>query len=355
MNPSLRHSTLPLSLAILLLGVGCFTTKPRSLPVSSSAKVIPNVPVRTWGDNSCGAAALSTVLNRWGDPVTEDELMSKLQKGKFGGVVTVDLLIEARQRGYAARLIRGDEAFVKDAVSAGKPVVLMLKILDAPGGGVDLFHYIVVDGHDPARNLVRTQFGDGNTRWTSLAKLEKSWKGGGHAALLVEPGSTADVAISKQGALRQAVGLEDTGKLVEAVTAYKALIDNTPQSVIPLTNLGNVYGKLGRAGDAEAAYRQAITLDPNHRDALNNLAWLLMERGEHADAESFAQRAVDQGGPDAQLVLDTLARIQARRGNCSAALATFDRALSLAPAGEGRSSIEVARSEAQKQCPVAHR
>jgi len=293
------------------------------------------------------------VLNRWGDPVTEDELMTKLQKGKFGGVVTVDLLIEARQRGFAAQLIRGDEAIVRNSVSAGKPVVLMLRILDAPGAGVDLFHYIVVDGYDPTRNLVRTQFGDGKARWTSLAKLEKSWRGGGNAALLVEPGSATDVAVANQGALRHAVGLEDAGKLDEAAAAYGALIDNSPRSVIPLTNLGNVYSKLSRPAEAEAAYRQAILVDPNHRDALNNLAWLLLERGENAEAETFAQRAVDQNGPDAYLVLDTLARIQAQSGRCDAALATFDRALGVAPIGEGRASIESARVEARKRCSAA--
>lgn len=68
-----------------------------------------------------------------------------------------------------------------------------------------------------------------------------------------------------------------------------------------------------RAGDisgAEQAYRRALELDSSRSIAANNLATILMERGELAAALDLASRAVELGGPYATANLGTLAAVQ---------------------------------------------
>src|SRR6202022_527357 len=103
-----------------------------------------------------------------------------------GGVLTIDMLLAARSKGFDAQLVTGTPDLVESELRAGRPVILMLQVVDALGKKFDFFHYIVADGYDPARGLVRTQWGDRQGRWTSLARLEKPWAGGGHAAILMK-------------------------------------------------------------------------------------------------------------------------------------------------------------------------
>jgi Tfp pilus assembly protein PilF len=88
--------------------------------------------------------------------------------------------------------------------------------------------------------------------------------------------------------------------------------------------------------EAERAYRRALALSAEDRDALNNLAWLLLEEGRSLEeAETLAAKAAAQPGPDRPLALDTLGRVQLARGRCDEATSTFVEALA-AESLEGR-------------------
>ena len=81
--------------------------------------VIPNVPMQKWDIKSCGAGSLSSVLQHYGDPVSMDEWQEKLPKTK-GGVMSIDLVLAAREAGDAGQPICGEcyrerEFFVMDA------------------------------------------------------------------------------------------------------------------------------------------------------------------------------------------------------------------------------------------------
>src|SRR5205807_7708590 len=159
-------------------------------------------------------------------------------------------------------------------------------------------------------------WGDRQGRWTTFAKLEKPWAGGGHAAILIHPRTDADT-------LRAAVALEDEGKYAEAAARYRDITSHSPASIVAWTNLGNAERQLGPTAEAEQAYRKAIAVDPSAaRDALNNLAWLLYEQKRLDEAEPLARKAGAAPGPDAYLMLDTLARVLAAKGSCDEALTT---------------------------------
>lgn len=292
---------------------------PRSTPASPTASVIPNVPMQKWGIESCGAGSLSTVLQHYGDKTSLAEWDATLPKMR-GGVLSIDMLVAARKRGFDAQLVTGTPEVVEQEVSAGRPVILMLRVIDSIGKGLDFFHYVVVDGIDAQRGLVRTQWGDQQGRWTTMARLEKPWAGGGHAAILIRPRD----GLTDQ--LRAAVALEDEGKYDEAAKQYRDLLAKHADSALLWTNLGNADMQLGKRPDAESDFRKALELDPAERDAMNNLAWLLYQEKRLDEAELLARKAAAIQGPDSYLVLDTLARVLAAKGNCTEAEQTFELA-----------------------------
>lgn len=336
----IQHSTF----AFLLLLTACITTTPRTQHATKSATVITNVPAQRWGIESCGAGSLSTVLQHYGDGTTMQQWDASLPKTR-GGVLTIDMLIAARKAGFDAQLVTGTPAIIEQELQQGRPVILMLQVVDAPGHHYDFFHYIVADGIDPAAGLVRVQFGDGKGRWTSFDRLQKAWSGGGHAAILIHPGSSSN-------ALRAAVALEDAGKYADAAQAYRTILSEHPESLLAWTNLGNTQVQLGNRADAEEAFRKALAIDASSRDALNNLAWLLYQSKRYDEAESLARKAVAQRGPDSYMVLDTLARVLAAKGSCNEAMTTFRAAIDAVPQSRmsARGDLEKAMAEAQTSC-----
>lgn len=328
-----------LLLATLLLS-SCVYWTPMSRRPSTTASVIPNVPMQKWDIESCGAGSLSAVLQHHGDPTTMDAWQAKLPKTR-GGVMSIDLVLAARQQGFDAELVTGDSALVEAEVRDGRPVILMLQVVQYPGKSLDFFHYIVVDGFDPMRNLFRTQFGDGKPRWAPMSRMEGAWKKTKHATILIRPRNP------NSDALRAAVRLEEEGKYALAAHAYRELLASDPSSVLAWTNLGNAEMRLGRRPAAEEAFRKALALEPDSADTLNNLAWLLYEEKRIAEAEPLARKAVITKAPDPWLRLDTLARILAARGACDEAAMTFRAAIEAVPEARAaeRASLEQAAAE----------
>ena len=65
-----------------------------------------------------------------------------------------------------------------------------------------------------------------------------------------------------------------------------------PSNTEAHSSLGTVLQDLGRAGEAEASFRQAIALRPDFAGAYNNLGLVLKESGRIDEAREAAERAV---------------------------------------------------------------
>ena len=326
--------------ASLLLSSCVFWT-PMSHTPTPSATVITDVPMQKWDIKSCGAGALSTVLQHYGDPTTMKEWDAALPKTR-GGVMSIDLVLAAREKGFDSRLVTGDENTVEAELRARNPVILMLQVIQTPGKEYDFFHYVVIDGYDPMRHLIRVQFGDARARWVTLERITNAWKGTKYATILIHR------ADPNAAALRAAVELEEQGKYALAAHAYREILQKDPHSLLAWTNLGNAEMRLDRRAAAEEAFRKALEIDPESADTLNNLAWLLFEEKRIAEAEPFARKAVITKAPDPWIRLDTLARILAARGACDEAAMTFRQAIAEVPEArkDDRAAIEAAAKSA---------
>jgi Tfp pilus assembly protein PilF len=360
----MRSSTIgwpALLLPVALAAGGCAAYTLKTPDPGPQARVLNGVPVPSFGVQSCGAGSLSAVLGYHGERVTLEELDSTLPKGRNEGVLTLDLVLEARRRGYDARLLEGSPELVTREVLEDRPVILMIEVLNAPGERRDLFHYLVVDGVEPSRGLLRIHLGDGKPRWTTFERLDSAWRATRRTTLLIAPGKPGARTAAQKNALRYAVALEAAGRVDEAVTLYRSLLEEDPDSALLWTNLGNAEASRGEAALAEAAYRRALELAPANADALNNLAWLLLGQPKLlAEAEDLARRAVAAGGPDPHLALDTLGRVLRARGHCREAVEALTQALAAAPAAtadQDRESLALERGLALRDCndPAARR
>ena len=337
-------------LLALTTTMSCVYWTPMSRRPSTNANVIENVPMQKWDIKSCGAGSLAAVLQHHGDPTSMDEWQEKLPKTR-GGVMSIDLVLAARSKGFESNLITGDAQMVEAEVRDGRPVILMLQVIQYPGKSLDFFHYVVIDGFDPQRNLFRTQFGDGKARWAPLSRLESAWKKTKYATIVVRPPDP------NAQALRAAVQLEEEGKLALAAHAYREITQKDPTSVLAWTNLGNAEMRLGRRPAAEEAFRKALAIDGEAADTLNNLAWMLYEEKRMEEAEPLARKAVVTKAPDPWMRYDTLARILAARGKCDEARSTFEQALAAVPENRTAERADIAAAAASNipQCSQSAR
>ena len=93
---------------------------------------------------------------------------------------------------------------------------------------------------------------------------------------------------------------------------------------------GRLWESTGNLQKAMENYTKALEHEPNHADALTNIARLHFRQGNHEQAADFFGRAIKQNPKDAGLFND-LGLTLSKMGNQAAAQQTLSRALDLAP------------------------
>jgi tetratricopeptide (TPR) repeat protein len=84
--------------------------------------------------------------------------------------------------------------------------------------------------------------------------------------------------------LNEALALERQGDYDAALTSYRLALRQTPNNHKVLQNMAIAYSKLGQMDEAIRCYRRALAIEPNLSGAHYGLAFLLLRRGEVADA-----------------------------------------------------------------------
>jgi Flp pilus assembly protein TadD len=101
-----------------------------------------------------------------------------------------------------------------------------------------------------------------------------------------------------------AVRCLNAAQFAEAIALCDLILAREPHHAEVHSNRGLALNSLGRTGEAEQAYRQAITRNPRFADAYNNLGILLLcDPGRQAEAESLLREAVrlKPAGPECHI------------------------------------------------------
>jgi len=88
------------------------------------------------------------------------------------------------------------------------------------------------------------------------------------------------------------VAYEEKGDFALAGKEYEKAIKKNRDWVIPYLNLGHLYYRQDKLDQAERALREGLRVKGDHPDLLNNLAWVLMEKGQYEQATALIDKAI---------------------------------------------------------------
>jgi len=88
------------------------------------------------------------------------------------------------------------------------------------------------------------------------------------------------------------VAYEEKGDFDLAGREYEKAIRKNRDWVIPYLNLGHLYYRQDKLDQAERALREGLRVKGDHPDLLNNLAWVLMEKGQLEQAKTLIDKAI---------------------------------------------------------------
>jgi len=120
------------------------------------------------------------------------------------------------------------------------------------------------------------------------------------------------------------------GRLTEAESLYRAVLDQHPDNLDAIQGLAVLCHQRGRPEEALGLFRRAIAVDPDSRVADRQLGRLLEQRGDPVGAAICYRRAARLRPLDAVAQAD-LARALAGQGEVAEAIGHYRRAVALAP------------------------
>ncbi|MCK6449394.1 MAG: tetratricopeptide repeat protein [Alphaproteobacteria bacterium] len=140
----------------------------------------------------------------------------------------------------------------------------------------------------------------------------------------------ADAAATVGEALKRAIGLHQAGRLAEAETLYKAILDAAPGHFDALHLLGVIASQTGRHAEAERLIGRALGVRPDVAPAQYNRGNALLELGRYAEALACYDKAIALK-PDYPEALYHRGNALLALDRFDAALESYDRALAIRP------------------------
>jgi tetratricopeptide (TPR) repeat protein len=272
------------------------------LPRQAEVAAVPFYPQKLY---YCGPAALAMVLTWSGEPVTQDAMVPEVYTPSRQGTLRNDMVAAARRRGRLAVQV-GDVESLLAEIAAGNPVVVFQNL------ALDWFpqwHYAVAVAYDLDQGEIVLRSGTDARLAIHLYAFERTWKRGDYWGLVVLPPERLPATGDERSVLDAAAGLERTGRLREAASAYTALLSRWPESFPAWMGLGNTLYARKDFSAAVPAFREAIRRRPQAPAAWNNLAYALAAQGKHTEALRAAEEAVRLAPESAHTYRDTLREI----------------------------------------------
>lgn len=301
-----RVRGLPALLLIALALTGCMPPQPM-VDGERAAVELTEVPFFPQEDYQCGPAALATVLQWTGVPVTPETLAPALMIPARQGSLQIELLAQTRAQGRVAFLIPGELRALQAELDAGHPIVVLQNLaLD----WYPVWHYAVVVGIDPATRTVVLRSGREQRHVVGWTLFDRTWARGGRWGMVVlEPGELPASA-RPDDVLAAAAPFEQKQDWAVIEAVYRSAAARWPAQAAFRVGLANSLYAQGGLAEAEILYRDLIADFPDDPVAYNNLALLLADRGRWAEAESLVTRALELGGPLREEFEDTQRKIQ---------------------------------------------
>jgi tetratricopeptide (TPR) repeat protein len=283
-------------------------SRPAALPDRVELAEVPFFPQK---DYQCGPAALATSLASFGVKVMPDELVGQVYLPARHGSLQVEMLAAARRYGLVSYPLAPRFEDLLREVAAGTPVIVLQNYGVWP---FRIWHYAVVAGYDYDKGELLLRSGEKERLKIPFAIFEYTWKDSAYWAMVTVPPQRIPVTASEPAYLAAIAAMERVADPHAAKTAYATFLGRWPDNPSAVLGLANSHYALGELRPAEAVLRPAVERHPDSVALLNNLAQVLSDQGQQAEALGFVRRAKQLGGPLATTVAETEALIERRRG-----------------------------------------
>lgn len=279
---------------IAALALSACATNRADLAAQGTAGLPPrvelaDVPFYPQDEYQCGPAALATVLQRAGLSITPQELTGDVYlPGKKGSLQT-ELVAAARARDRLPYSVEPQLRALLDEIAAGRPVLVMqnLGLRTWPA-----WHFAVLIGYDIDTDELVLRSGTTQRLTVDAGRFMKTWdRAQRWGVVMLEPDELpASADLGRY--MSAAAGLEAVGRLDAAERAYGTARMQWLHSAWPVVGLANVRYSRGNLPAAEAAYNEALAIEPDNPVAHNNLAEILAARKCVASARLHVERAL---------------------------------------------------------------
>ena len=254
------------------------------------------------------------MLGATGIDATPEELAPLLYIPGRRGSLQVEMLAAARGQGRVPYVLQPGFSEVQAELAAGNPVLVLQ---DLGALGIRRWHFAVVIGHDPERDVVILRSGTRRRHVERRTEFLRSWQPGGNWAAVVTPPDQPPATATGGSFIRALADAERSLSRTAIEAGHAAALERWPDDPLVLLASGNdAYANRQLAG-AIRLYRQLLAKDPGHVAGRNNLANALLDAGCPQAALAEARRAATGLEPDAPLaapVRDTLAKATAAAG-----------------------------------------
>ena len=258
--------------------------------------------------SQCGPAALAMALVWSGVPVSPDDLASEVFTPSRKGSLQSAMIGAARRHDRIAYGLSEPEALI-DEVAAGNPVIVLQNL---GLSWYQVWHYAVVIGLDLAKGNVILHSGTTPHKEISLTVFERTWARSDYWGLLVLPPHRLPANAKEKEYLLAVSHLERLGRWDIAADGYTTALSRWPDSLPAAVGLGVCLYRRGDLAAAEAHFRDATVKFPHEGVVYNNLAQVLIDRGNKAEARQAVLTAIEIGGPLKADYERTLEEIQNR-------------------------------------------
>ncbi len=253
----------------------------------------------------CGPAALATVLGWTGVEVTPEQLESQVYIPDRQGSLQPELIATARRYRRVPYLLDSELESILREVRAGHPVLVLQNLAYR---WYPRWHYAVVVGFDLDRGEMMLRSGTHRRHIQSLRSFEYTWGRAGYWAVVMLEANFVPATASEQAYLRAVLAFEQATDPATVMEAYRSAAERWPASAGAWFGLGNAAYRLHAYPEAEVAFRHVLGLKPEFPAAMNNLALVLLERGDGAEAIHMAKQALaaDPANPVFHATLDEI-------------------------------------------------
>lgn len=300
--------------ALLGLLQGCATPQTAALRAQFPAELprrveLDNVPYYAQEAHQCGPATLAMAFGAAGKTIEPQQLEPQVYLPDKLGSLQVEMLAATRRNGLLAYEMEPQLRALLAELAAGHPVIIFQNL---GLSWYQVWHYAIAIGYDADREELLLRSGAQRRESMPLTTFEHTWARSNYWALLVLPPGQIPASADAERYINAALALEQTRQTEAAHLAYTAAMQRWPDNLNASMGAGNTAYALGNFALAETAFRHATLQHPETGAAFNNLADALAQQKKYKPALATAQHAVQIGGEQREVFVQTQREIEAK-------------------------------------------